>query len=69
MLQTSSNPDGKHYKCQDCNYNTSKKQCLYNHKSYYHGGRTFSCPSCNYKTTLKRNLNVHMEGIHNDLKH
>ena len=24
MLQTSSNPDGKHYKCQDCNYNTSK---------------------------------------------
>ena len=42
----SSSLDDKSYKCLDCNYITTKKRYLNNHKTNRHEGKTFPCPNC-----------------------
>lgn len=52
------------YKCQQCDYNATKKRNLGYHMRAHHGLKEFKCKQCSFTTKWKSNLGKHMKGFH-----
>ncbi|KAB0793797.1 hypothetical protein PPYR_13417 [Photinus pyralis] len=56
------------YKCQQCDYNATKKRNLGYHMRAHHGLKEFKCKQCSFTTKWKSNLGKHTKGFHGSEK-
>ena len=57
------------FKCNFCDYETSKNGVLKKHiESVHEGIKPFKCKLCDYETALKSNLKKHTDSVHYGLK-
>ena len=62
--------NGKHsgvvHYCEQCNYNTTWRHCLYNHKRTVHAENKddFRCDKCEFSAKLTKSLNMHNFFVH-----
>jgi hypothetical protein len=57
------------FKCNFCDYETSKNGVLKKHiESVHEGIKPFKCKLCDYKSALKGNLKTHIRSVHERIK-
>ena len=60
----------RNHVCDECEFAASQKSNLRRHKEEVHsvGDKKFKCAQCPYQTTLRGSLQVHIEGMHDNIR-
>ena len=60
---------GRILSCDQCGYQTSRKNSLSLHKQSLHEGKKYLCGSCDFQATQRGNLKRHQQSIHEGKKY
>ena len=61
--------ENKSYKCQQCDYQSGRKNNVKQHVQYKHNGIKHPCTECNYQATKASSLKQHIKSKHEGIKY
>ena len=68
-IQKTSVHDATKYKCDQCDFRTTRKDVLQNHESTVHNFASYACNQCNSKYSYESSLMKHKKSVHEGVKY